>query len=350
MRQGFVFLPYSRASSLFFDVPLALLPSKADEIRIFWESKLSGAHLNFEDHQEPFAVRHLSLPEIFGQMDEPPDAELAGEPVRRQGKVAVIPLHGVISQRMNLMSAMSGGTSTEMFGEAFNEQVNDPQVRAIVIDIDSPGGSTYGVAELAAQILAARSQKPILAVANSVAASAAYWLGSAAGRFYSTEGGLVGSIGVYMMHVDASKWAENEGLNVRMISAGKNKTRGNEWEPLSEEDVSHFQMLVDYSYTMFIRDVARGRGVPEATVRGGYGEGDVFPASGARKAGMVDGIKTLNEVITEAASARIRPLVAGQAVTQDTETRAEADEEGKKILGRMALRRIKDRSAAAGAA
>lgn len=337
-------------------MPLVLLPSKAEEIRAFWESKLAGASLDFEEHQESFAVQHIQFDD--GDMTGEGD----GAPVKRQGKIAVIPLHGVMSQRMNMMSAMSGGTSTELFGAAFAEQVNDPDVKAIVFDIDSPGGSSYGVTELANLIMSARGRKPILAIANSVGASAAFWIGAAADRFYATPGAIVGSVGVYMMHLDVSKWAENEGLKVSYISAGKNKTRGNEWEPLSDEDLSHFQAMVDETYSMFIRDVARGRGVTPAAVRSGYGDGDVLMASPAKKAGMIDGIKTLAEVIDEAITAKPRAIRAGPSAdaavhrfwglpvleeAEDETPTPQADEEGIKRLERMRLRSFQARATAA---
>lgn len=344
---------YSRASSLFFDVPLALLPSKRDEIVAFWESKLAGEAIHFEDRAEAFAVERHAL-----ELDE--DEAADNERTQRSGQVAVIPVHGVISQRISMLAAMSGGTSTEFIGKALREQLRDDDVRAVVLDIDSPGGSTYGVTELANLIMDARGQKPIIAVADSVAASAGYWIGAAADNFYVTPGGLVGSIGVYAVHQDISQHAENEGVKVTLISAGKHKTRGNPYGPLSEEDVGYIQSLVDDSYNQFIRDVARGRGVPEATVRTGYGEGDVVTARKARQLRMVDGIKTLEETITAAARARPRKAApAGQRaeLTNDAGEEPEPiNEEQEAEEGRadpMAYRRLhwrtqKDEAALAG--
>jgi capsid assembly protease len=291
---------YSRAASLFFDVPLAIEPTKRDALIAFWEAKLQGASLEWGEKQEPFAVTYAAIDDdLDGFVD--PDS---GEP-RRRGKIAVLPLYGTISQRMNMMTQVSGGTSTELFGEAFRAQLNDPEVRSIVLNIDSPGGSSYGVSELANLIMDARGRKPIVAFANSVAASAAYWIGAAADHFYVTPGGLVGSIGVYAVHQDVSKRAEDEGIQTTLISAGKNKTRGNPFGPLSDDDVAHIQALVDDTYSMFIRDVARGRRVAQTKVRSGYGQGDVLTATDALHEGMVDGVKTFDEVLAE--SARLKP-------------------------------------------
>ena len=107
------------------------------------------------------------------------------------GVVAVIPVFGVISHRAHMVADICGpgGTSTEMLQQTIRGAVNDPNVKAIVLDIDSPGGSVFGVQELADEIFAARSTKPILASANSLAASAAYWIGTAASELHVTPSG-----------------------------------------------------------------------------------------------------------------------------------------------------------------
>ena len=117
------------------------------------------------------------------------------------GGIAVIPLYGVITQRGNMVDDVSGsGTvSTQQFSAALREALADESVSQILIDIDSPGGSVYGVAELADEILGARSVKPVVAIANSLAASAAYWIGCSAGQFFMSPGAEVGSIGVWQV-------------------------------------------------------------------------------------------------------------------------------------------------------
>ncbi len=139
------------------------------------------------------------------------------------GSIAVLPLYGVITQRGNMADDISGpgSVSTQRFTSALRDALADETVGAILIDIDSPGGSVYGVGELADEIYRARAQKPIVAIANSLAASAAYWIGSAASELYVTPSGEVGSIGVWMAHEDWSKNIEEAGVKVTLISAGK---------------------------------------------------------------------------------------------------------------------------------
>jgi HK97 family phage major capsid protein len=217
------------------------------------------------------------------------------------GAVAVIPIYGSISQRMDLMSEMSGGTSTESVGAQFDAAMANASVGTIVLDIDSPGGSVSGVPELAAKIAAARGQgKRIVAVANSLMASAAYWIGSAADEIVASPSADVGSIGVYQAHLDASAHLEAEGLKYTLISAGKHKVEGNPYEALSDEARESMQASVDEWYGAFVNAVASHRGVSVKDVRSGYGEGRVLTAKAAKAAGMVDRIATLDDVIGEA--------------------------------------------------
>jgi len=144
------------------------------------------------------------------------------------GGIAVLPLYGVVTQRGNMVDDVSGpgSVSTQQFASALRQALADDSVSQILIDIDSPGGSVYGVSELADEIISARTQKPICAIANSLAASAAYWIGCSASEFYVTPGGEVGSIGVWQAHFDYSQAFAAEGIQPTLISAGKYKVEG----------------------------------------------------------------------------------------------------------------------------
>lgn len=220
------------------------------------------------------------------------------------GGVAVIPIYGVITQRATLFSEVSGMASCQQISAAIAEALAEPSVDTIVLDIDSPGGSVSGIQELADEIQAASAKKPIVAIANSLAASAAYWLGSQASEFYCTPSGMTGSIGVYSLHEDWSKAMEAEGIKVTLVSAGKFKTEGNPYGPINPEARAHMQSTIDGYYGAFTRQVARGRGVPVSDVRNGMGQGRCLLAADAKSANMIDGIRTFAETI---AGARRRP-------------------------------------------
>ena len=213
----------------------------------------------------------------------------------RSGATAVIQICGPIVQRSNMINICDGGTSTQAISNSLREANADDTIDSIILEIDSPGGSVYGVAEAAAEIRA--SGKPVTAIANSLAASAGYWLGSAAKEFFVTPGGEVGSIGVWMAHEDWSKALEDAGVKTTLISAGKYKVEGNPYEPLGDEAKGFLQGRTDDYYGAFTRDVAKGRNTTVDAVRSGMGQGRVLGASQAKDAGMVDGIMTFDQVV-----------------------------------------------------
>ena len=228
------------------------------------------------------------------------------------GGIAVLPLYGIVTQRGNMVDDVSGpGTaSTQQFSNLLRAALQDETVSQILIDIDSPGGSVYGVAELADEIVSARAQKPVVAIANSLAASAAYWIGCSASEFYVTPGGEVGSIGVWQAHQDYSKAMDEAGVKTTLISAGKFKVEGNPYAPLDEEAQGFMQSRVDDYYAAFTKAVAKGRGVPISQVRDGMGQGRVLGADAALASSMVDGIATFEDVVKKMrrdARAQIKP-------------------------------------------
>lgn len=228
----------------------------------------------------------------------------AAAATRRQARtVAVLPLYGVISQRVDLWT-LFGGTAIERFRAAFRQALADPEIGAILIDVDSPGGAVGGVDELSADIYRARGQKPIFAIANGLAASGAYWIASAADELIVTPSGEVGAIGVFAIHEDYSRYLDALGLKVSMISAGKYKAEGNPFEPLGEEARAHLQRRVDEYYELFVKAVARNRGIGVGEVREGYGEGRLLGARAAKAAGMVDAIETFDEAVDRLARKR----------------------------------------------
>jgi signal peptide peptidase SppA len=236
------------------------------------------------------------------------DANRNAREARRQavssaagGGIAVLPLYGVVTQRGNMVDDVSGpgSVSTQVFAQALRQALADDTVSQILIDIDSPGGSVYGVSELADEIAAARTLKPVVAIANSLAASAAYWLGAQADELYVTPGGEVGSIGVWQAHFDYSQALAAEGVTPTLISAGKYKVEGNPYAPLDEEAQGFMQSRVDDYYGAFTKAVARGRSIPIAQVRDGMGQGRVLGADAALAENMVDGVATFDAVLKQ---------------------------------------------------
>lgn len=238
------------------------------------------------------------------------ETELAGDPVvqgrrptRSGGGVAVVPLKGVLMPQMGgLFALLFGGGGLQAFQTQFSDAALDPDVQAIVMDIDSPGGMVDQIPETANQIRAARAEKPVIAVANTQAASAAYWLASQADEIVVTDSGDIGSIGVYELHRDLSAAHEMDGIKPTLVSAGRYKVEGNPYEPLGDEARAAMQSDVDDYYRMFTAAVARGRGASAEDVRNGYGEGRSLHARQAVAAGLADRVGTLGDTVRRVAS------------------------------------------------
>lgn len=277
------------------DTPWAIVPAKLADIMAVVALRAAGVTLTAEEMQERIGAA-AQRPKL-----------------RSNGDIAVLPLVGTISHRMGMLSQSSGGTSVEAFTREFRALVNDPSVAAIVLDVDSPGGSVSGIDELSSEIHRARGIKPISAVANSMAASAAYWIATAADEVVITPSGEVGSVGVIAAHEDQSGLYEQMGVKVSLVTAGKYKAENNPFEPITDEGRAAIQARVDDSYAMFTKALARNRGVPLETVRSGFGQGRIVGAREAVKLGMADRIATLDDVVATVGRRRLSAPVAALA-------------------------------------
>jgi signal peptide peptidase SppA len=226
------------------------------------------------------------------------------------GSVAVIPITGCITQKADFYSWWFGGTSVERVTAAFRQYLHDPAVSTIVFDIDSPGGEVYGVPECAEEIFAARGTKKTIAVSNPFCASAAYWLASACDEVVLLPSGQAGSVGVYTLHEDLSKMLERVGVAITFVQYGEHKTEGNPYEPLVDAAREEMQASVDYYGRLFDAAVAKGRGLSAGDVKANFGQGRVLRAPEAKKAGMVDRVATLDEVLAKLQSKQMRRMAA----------------------------------------
>lgn len=269
---------YARIIAAAESTPWAIAPEKGRAIAHFLARKARG-----ED---------VPAAEVLAAMEKR-KAKDRGPP----GGVGLVPIYGTITQRADLFTEWSGGTSTDAAGRQIDQFAADPSVEAIVLDVDSPGGTVYGVEELARKIGAAGKAKKVIGVANSEAASAAYWLLSQAAEVVVTPNGQVGSIGVYLMHVDQSAFDPAVGKAVTFVSAGEKKVAGNPYGPLDAAGREEFQASVDDYYDKFVRAVARGRNTTLTAVREGFGRGGMVRAERAVREGMADRIGTLDDVL-----------------------------------------------------
>lgn len=231
-------------------------------------------------------------------------AELAAPPgftaptrpmaVRTSG-VAVIPIHGTLVRRTVGLEAESGLTSYTQLAAQLDAALANPEVAAILLDIDSPGGESGGVFDLADRIRAGTQVKPVWAVANDMAFSAAYALASAASRVFVSRTGGVGSIGVIAMHVDQSEKDAHDGVRYTAVFAGERKNDLNPHAPITNEAHAFLQAEVDRIYGLFVETVARNRGMDVAAVR--KTEAGLFFGQAALAIGLADAIGTVDDAL-----------------------------------------------------
>lgn len=251
----------------------------------------------------------LSAEEVAAAVGDAPDAnarrQAAAQSMSGKG-VQVIPVYGVLAHRAYAVANTSRPlTSTEALAGQIKAAADSKEVGTILLDIDSPGGSVFGVQELAETIAAARKKKPVVAVANNTAASGAYWIASQASEIVITPSGMVGSIGVIVPHVDSSAAKERLGVKQEFITYGKFKAEGHMDGPMSDEYRAHLQSIVDQYGAAFTRAIAAGRGISVETVRGpAFGEGRMKLAKEAVESGMADRVGTFEETLSRLVSAR----------------------------------------------
>lgn len=214
-----------------------------------------------------------------------------------QGGVRMLDIFGSISQRANLMTEFSGGISVEILNKEFNQALNDPSVTAILLNVNSPGGTVHGMKTLSDLIFESRSKKKICAYSDGLMCSAAYFIGSSASTIISTETSQIGSIGVCLTHYDMSKRDEESGVKRTEIFAGKYKRMGTDARPLDEEGKAYLQEMVDQYYSVFVETVARNRGVSVDEALS-MADGKVFIGSEALKAGLVDHIGNIDAALS----------------------------------------------------
>lgn len=207
--------------------------------------------------------------------------------VTMRDQVAVIPVTGPIFRYANLFTDVSGATSLEVLTRDFTAAADDPAVKHIVLNIDSPGGQANGIAELAQLVRA--SAKPVTAYVDGQAASAAYWLAASASRIVMSKTAMVGSIGA-VVTLDAKK---REGQIEIVSSQSPNKRP----DITTDAGRGQIQALIDGLAQVFINDVAQYRGVSAETVITKFGGGGVFLAAEAVALGMADEVGTFEGVI-----------------------------------------------------
>ena len=267
------------------NAPWAILPNRLEEIQAIYAARSRG--------------EELDIAAIEARIGRPLGADQQQGYEVRNG-AALIPLHGVLAQRMNLMTNMSGGTSTELFARDVQTAAADPTVKAIILLADTPGGTVAGTQSAAAAVRAARGTKPMATMVQDLMASAGVWIGSATGLVVLASGtAQVGSIGVVATHQDISQREQALGVKTTEIVAGKFKRAASQYGPLTETGEQMIQDQVDYLYSLFVNDQAVDRGVSVDKVLSDMADGRMFIGQQAIDAGLADQISSLDMLIAQ---------------------------------------------------
>ena len=209
---------------------------------------------------------------------------------------AVIPLHGPITARSDLFTFFLGGTSLSDLAKDFQTALDDDQVKAILFDVDSPGGVALGPAEMADAIFKARGKKPIWSYVGRNCSSAAYWIASATEKIIANPSALLGSIGV-VTTIPVQEQPDSEGYkNIEIVSNNAKQKRP---DPRTEEGMSEIKRELNDLESQFIEAIARYRNVTVNTVKNDFGQGGVLIGKNAVASGMADSLGNYEEVLAE---------------------------------------------------
>lgn len=317
-------MKYPHLAARIFNTPLLIHPQKLDAIIAGLGGRLLGAGTDAQLTIVGAEQAQLLPAEMFSTKR----GEKSDRGYVVSDGVAVIRAYGALVHRSRL-----DADSTYMLG--YNELAGDiedamrnPDVHALALVYDSPGGEAQGAFEFAHRVRAMRGQKPMIAVADGMAASAAYMGASAADEIVVTSTAYAGSIGVVMRHVDFSRALSADGIQVTHIFAGAHKVDGNPYEPLPREVRADMQAEIDGLYEMFVNTVSDNRRMDAAAVRATQAR--VYRGEAAVNLGLADRVGTVDEVISQLAAARPRALSVGPTA------RANATDKGASMSGNTA--------------
>ena len=302
---------YPHLAARLFNTPLLVHPGKLDAIIAGLGGRLLGSHI----HPAETVADHAGIaPEMFSTRQ----GERGDTGYAITDGVAVIHAGGALVHR----SRMDGASSYLLGYNELAAQVEaaqaDPSVHAVLQVWDSPGGEVSGAFEYADRMHALRGSKPMWAIADSMAASAAYLGGSAFEHLAVSSTGYVGSIGVVMRHVDFSRALDNDGIRITHIFAGSHKVDGNPYEPLPKDVQADMQAEIDGLYTMFVDAVAAQRGISADSVRATQAQ--VYRGAAAVALGLADRVATTDQLISELAALRARSYPAGPSARSTATT------------------------------
>lgn len=298
----------ARIADLVLNQPLLLTPDKAEVIAGILSGRIG-----------------IEGPELSRFEGSPVVIDEAGRAQKRpymvSNGVAIITITGSLVNRGAWVGAYSGITSYEGIQHQLKTARDAGEVKAVLLDLHSPGGEAVGTFETAALVREVAAKKPVTAVVNGMACSAAYAIASGATSIVTTSSGVSGSIGVISLHVDASRQLENDGLKPTLIIAGSHKADGHPFGPLPDAVRADFQARIDGIYQAFLECVAVGRGERLSADMAKATEARIYIGKAAVAAGLADAEGTFESVLADLtrAAGRTSLPVKGKRMAENNE-------------------------------
>lgn len=284
---------YPLIASQLFNTPLMAQPAMAHAFADAFIALLSGA----APADARLAIAEPGAPPAEAYVSRYAGARFKGKPyAMTDSGIGILPVHGAMVQRMGQLTPdCMEMTSYEKLGRSFDAMLADPDVSAILMEIDSPGGQVAGNFEFARRILAARGQKPIYAHANEKAFSAAYSIGSSATQLFTADTGAVGAIGVMMLHMNMAERDAKLGYEYTAFYSGARKNDFNPHFKLSSAARAAATDMVNRLHNVFAQHVASARAMSVDAVNAT--QSDTIEADAALEGKFIDGIATFAEVL-----------------------------------------------------
>lgn len=263
--------------------PWAILPEQLLELQAIYATHMRG--------------EKIDLGAVEASLGRPLASDMQDYTVE-PGGVGKLVVSGVMAPKANMFMRISGGVSTQMLAKQFDSMAADPRVRSACIAWDSPGGNVLAVPQAAESLKALAAAKPTVSVSENTMASAAYWVGSAAGSLFVSGGtDMVGSLGV----ISRIAWDKADPNSMELVR-GKYKRASSNGNPPSAEVVAYHEAQIDHLYTLLINAVADNRGTSAENVLARMADGRVFIGQQAIDAGLVDGVSTVDAMVEKLAT------------------------------------------------
>lgn len=304
----------NRIAKLILDTPLLVYPETALTIVSVFADRFGIDPIDLPNAATPAPRRDTGSSEGLYQVED---------------GVATIPIVGELVNRGGWIGASSGLVSYKGLEKQLSAAASDPDVKGILLDIDSPGGEVMGTMETAALIREIAGQKPVVAYVDGLAASAGYALASGASYIVATPSSLLGSIGVVMVHIDRTEEMAKAGLKPTIIQAGAFKTDFSSLKALPDDARQRMQARINETYDLFVQTVASHRGMAQKAVRGT--EAGVFMGRAAVQQGLADAVGGMRDALAYLKQSRANQYAIGANMT-DLPVQAIAKSDHEKAL------------------